>query len=135
MTKDKAIKWLKVELSYIEENVGHGREILEAYDMAIEALEAQRWHKTADEVPESDVPVLCTVQELCDYPDIGEFQVPSTFMCQGSYCSRKHFRKWFIKIKPDTAIGNDNVIAWMPLPEPYVPDTNVGEMSGSEVEE
>ena len=41
MTKDKAIKWLNVESSYIEENVGHGKEILEAYDMAIEALEQQ----------------------------------------------------------------------------------------------
>lgn len=42
MTKDEAIKWLKVESSYIEENVGHGKEILEAYDMAIEALEEKR---------------------------------------------------------------------------------------------
>lgn len=39
MTNDKAIKWLKVEASCIEEDVGHGKEILEAYDMAIEALE------------------------------------------------------------------------------------------------
>ena len=41
MTNEKAIKWLKVEASYIEEDVGHGKEILEAYDMAIEALEQQ----------------------------------------------------------------------------------------------
>lgn len=41
MTNDEAIKWLKVESSYIEENVGHGKEILEAYDMAIKALEQQ----------------------------------------------------------------------------------------------
>lgn len=41
MTNDKAIKWLKVEASYIEEDVGNGKEMLEAYDMAIEALEQQ----------------------------------------------------------------------------------------------
>ena len=41
MTNEKAIKWLKVEASYIEEDVGHGKEILEAYDMAIQALEQQ----------------------------------------------------------------------------------------------
>lgn len=41
MTNDEAIKWLKVESSYIEENVGHGNEILEAYDMATKALEQQ----------------------------------------------------------------------------------------------
>ena len=41
MTNDKAIKWLKTEASYIEENVGNGKEMLEAYDMAIEALEQE----------------------------------------------------------------------------------------------
>ena len=41
MTNDKAIKWLKVEASYIEGDVGNGKEILEAYDMAIKALEKE----------------------------------------------------------------------------------------------
>lgn len=41
MTREKAIKWLKVEASYIEEDVGSGKEMLEAYDMAIEALEQE----------------------------------------------------------------------------------------------
>ena len=41
MTNDKAIKWLQTESSYIEEDVGHGKEILEAYDIAIEALEQE----------------------------------------------------------------------------------------------
>ena len=43
MTNEKAIKWLKVEASYIEEDIGHGKEILEAYDMAIEALEREKY--------------------------------------------------------------------------------------------
>ena len=41
MTIDEAIKWLNVEASYIEEDVGNGKEILEAYDMAIKALEQE----------------------------------------------------------------------------------------------
>lgn len=41
MTNEEAIKWLKVEASYIEEDVGNGKEILEAYDMAIKALEQE----------------------------------------------------------------------------------------------
>lgn len=41
MTNEKAIKWLKVESSYIKEDIGHGKEILEAYAMAIEALEKE----------------------------------------------------------------------------------------------
>lgn len=39
MTNEEAIKWLNVEASYIEADVGNGKEILEAYDIAIEALE------------------------------------------------------------------------------------------------
>lgn len=41
MTIEEAIKWLNVEASYIEEDIGNGKEILEAYDMAIKALEQQ----------------------------------------------------------------------------------------------
>lgn len=41
MTLEEAIKWLNVEASYIEEDVGNGKEILEAYDMAIKALEQE----------------------------------------------------------------------------------------------
>lgn len=41
MTIDEAIKWLKAEASYIEADVGNGKEILEAYEMAIKALEQQ----------------------------------------------------------------------------------------------
>lgn len=41
MTTNEAIKWLKVEASCIEEDVGNGKEILEAYDMAIKALEQE----------------------------------------------------------------------------------------------
>ena len=41
MTNKEAIKWLKVEASYIESDIGHGKEILEAYDMAIEALKQE----------------------------------------------------------------------------------------------
>lgn len=55
MTNEKAIKWLKVEASYIEEDVGHGKEILEAYDMAIEALER-----------DSSVLERVKMQEPCD---------------------------------------------------------------------
>ena len=52
MTNEKAIKWLKVEASYIEEDVGHGKEILEAYDMAIKALEQTRWIPVEEALPE-----------------------------------------------------------------------------------
>jgi hypothetical protein len=38
MTREEAIKWLKVEQCCVSEE-GNGKELIEAYDMAIKALE------------------------------------------------------------------------------------------------
>lgn len=97
MTREKAIKWLKVEASYIEEDVGHGKEILEAYDMAIEALEQTRWIPCSERLPENEGVYLVTFKlsfmnfiEVCTFTKAG----------------------W-------NKVGYDEVIAWMPLPEVY----------------
>ena len=64
MTREKAIKWLKVEASYIEEDVGHGKEILEAYDMAIKALEQEsrkgEWLRMSDLSEQEDDRYKCS---------------------------------------------------------------------------
>lgn len=143
MTKDEAIKWLKVELSYIEEDVGHDKEILEAYDMAIEVLEQQqdwipiKWHEITEEEREREgYPEEWITHLDCLMPDDGQEILITVKGSKG--------RRW---VEKDTALIDDehyldsgydwvdDAIAWMPLPEPYVPDTNVGEMSESEVEE
>ena len=67
MTNKKAIKWLKIEASYIEEDVGHGKEILEAYDMAIEALEKEPCEDCI-----SRESVMVRVKEYFDNPSYDE---------------------------------------------------------------
>lgn len=97
MTNNKAIKWLKVEASYIEEDVGHGKEILEAYDMAIEALEQTRWIPCSERLPKDEGEYLVTFK--------------LSFMNFIEVCT-------FNKAGWDKG-GYDEVIAWMPLPEVY----------------
>ena len=97
MTNEKAIKWLKVEASYIEEDVGHGKEILEAYDMAIKALEQTRWIPVSERLPESDDDVLVTD----DAGGLASVGIDWLDIYSNRWCC------------------SQNVTAWMPLPNPY----------------
>ena len=105
MTNDKAIKWLKVEASYIEEDVGNGKEILEAYDMAIEALEQTRWIPCSERLPEEYIHVLC------------QFTLGGMGEC---YLAHGLFH-----IVGGLVMTCNEVIAWMPLPEPYQAESEV----------
>ena len=92
----------------------------EALDMAISALKGE-WIPVSERLPEEGVEVLCTVREMCDFPDDNEYNVPLTFIVQGHYTNHKQkiFRGWYIKVRPDCGMGTDKVIAWMPLPKQY----------------
>ena len=97
MTIDEAIKDLekikKVKFSPISQPV--------SMDMAIEALKATRWIPTSEQLPEPGVNVLvCTKQKTGTiYERIGIY----TGTAYG----------W------STGGASKNVVAWMPLPEPY----------------
>ena len=96
----------------------------ERYKEEITTLEAEikgEWIPVSERLPEYGVEVLCTVREMCDFPDDNEYDVPLTFIAQGHYINheQKIFRGWYIKVRPDCSMGTDKVIAWMPLPEPY----------------
>ena len=74
-----------------------------------------RWIPCSERLPERDVNVLAYHRNISfDYQYVSWIDDNS-----GRWCG---------------FIGNlsDDVIAWMPLPTPYVPDTNVGEMGESE---
>jgi hypothetical protein len=98
MTTEEAIKWLKVEQCCVSEE-GNGKELIEAYDMAIKALEQTKWIPVSEKPQEGRY--LCTY-EHCDGKciDFGSFD--------GDV--------WYIK-----------PIAYMPLPEPYkIPEQTFG---------
>ena len=63
---------------------------------------AQQWIPCSERLPDNEKRVLCTVQS-------GEHfcVVPCIFI--------QHTRRWL----PEVYGNHDNVIAWMPLPEPW----------------
>ena len=137
MTREEAIHYLErikqeYDCSYEEE----------ALEMSIQALEQTRWIPVSERLPEVNEPVL-----------IFQRYYSGVNITIGQYHSDEDhggYRYWqWIKYDNDFRYGIEHfgiicpdsyyVDAWMPLPEPYLPDTNIGNMSeiptGSESEE
>lgn len=103
MTKDEALKKMQAVKSYMTSGnpIWSVTEMGEAFDMAIKALNAQRWIPCSERLPEVGQDVLFSVQDL--------------FVSEG--CLRddgdwSQFRWQAIQKK-------ESVTAWMTLPEPY----------------
>lgn len=92
MTREEALSILKT--FQITGDRNH-----EAFDMAIKALE-QRWIPVSERLPEVHQDVLLSFRSL-DVLEGFRAETEPYFYCQGDY------------IEPQ------NVLAWMPLPEPY----------------
>ena len=75
------------------------------FDMAIAALEQQRWIPVTDGLPELDTEVLVTDQ----WRDIWH----ATYT---DWCGSERF------ISAEESLTIEGVIAWRPLPEPYQED-------------
>lgn len=84
-------------LNYEQGNMGEQKEVL---DMAIKALESQRWIPCNERLPEIHQDVLLSLRSL-DVVVGFRAETEPYFYCQGNY------------IEPQ------NVLAWMPLPQPY----------------
>lgn len=122
MTREEAIKELR-DASDSEVRYGdtenHYNEVLkriEALDMAIKALKQTRWIPVSERLPKENGFYLATYDgEIC-----GENE-PFTGLAEYEN------GKWV-----DDEEDYQCVLAWMPLPEPYVPKINVGGMAESE---
>ena len=96
-------------LNYEQGNMGEQKEAL---NIAIKALEQTRWISVSERLPKKYEIVLLT--------SIWHEVKKAVYIGDGLF---------------DIIINNlqkEEVIAWMPIPEPYVPDINVGEMGESE---
>lgn len=127
MTKEEAIKIIE---NYDVNGCGYchqgGKEIEKAFQMAIKALEDQRWIPVSEQPPEDCEDVFVTVK-LQDAGQEPEYQVDV-----GSYSrcrlTDQHGRRiavggiWSYCIDWDEGQDVCEVIAWMPTPKPYKED-------------
>lgn len=136
MIIDEAIRIIKIVLVVAEnfEITVQGEEFTEekckeAVDMAIEALEQEpRWIPVSERLPDE-----------CDYKSCYEVEDGAVLWTNEEGLVGMGYYYESTKTWSDTEDNPIAVIAWMPLPKPYVPDTNIGKMSeiptGEEVEE
>ena len=103
-----------IEESYQDGSYGYmdTKSIIELIEDAPTIEPEQHWIPCSERLPDNEKRVLCTVQS-------GEHfcVVPCIFI--------QHTRRWL----PEVYGNHDNVIAWMPLPEPYKADMR-GEEDG-----
>lgn len=134
MTREEAIKiisqMIKDEEGFLSDNT------VKAHKMAIKALEQEpRWIPVSERLPEvmdgtngecSDDVLICVAD--------GEHITISTGF-YGYYPKSKSSQGWWsMWAYGCVQLGSEyKVVAWMPLPKPYLPDTNIGNMSRGKV--
>lgn len=104
MTREKAIETLSIIKAYEIDNSIRGAENREAIDMAIQALEQTRWIPVSEGLPEKDGRYLTYIEN--PYDSKLSYIMVCDYTCQ-TWC-------------PDNETASNNVVAWMPLPQPYV---------------
>ena len=107
MTREEAINligWLKSKTNRDDD--------LEAIDMAIEALSAERWIPCSERLPKAEDMYQPPEQRyLCQLEAYGERKFCVLSRLKGAVSP---FWDWY-----GVAIHDSEVTAWMPLPEPY----------------
>ena len=130
MTREEAIGYLKGA------DVTVGREpktkTAEALEMAIKALEQTRWIPVSERLPEIKQHVLLSCYGRVIYgrmiSEDGNSGYPVFEICD----SVGEKRPIVLETTVHSEFTTSRIKAWMPLPQPYVPDTNDGKMGESE---
>lgn len=112
MTKEEAVRVLKLERASwsANPNLKVAQCLCDAYDMAIKALEQTRWIPVSERLPEKDGRYLAYI--------INQFDDKLRYIMTCEYLVGD-FNGWC----PDDECSSNNVVAWMPLPEEYKPES------------
>ncbi len=95
---------------------------IDACKGAIELLEQTKWISVSERLPKAGEYVDDVARYYLVQNEFGDMMV-----------ARYHSEYWeqMYQLKPIS----DEIVAWMPLPQPYVPDINIGKMAESEDKE
>ena len=103
MTDEKAIEILKAYRNQLSDSVSnHLDKDIEAFDMAIKALEQTMW-----------IPVSERMPEIHNYTQEYIVTIKGNFI-RTAFFTKTNGKSWW---------SIDNVTAWMPLPQPYKAET------------
>lgn len=133
MTNEEATRVLKLERASwsANPNLKVAQCLCDAYDMAIKALEQTRWIPVSERLPEKDGKYLVAVRSFCGLPsyiDVLNFATDLHKVYAYDFPEQRSLETfWILQTKCgfweyDAKWGCnevDDVIAWMPLPEPY----------------
>lgn len=137
MTNEEAIGILKEKCTYRDNSRGiccNYGEDYEAFDMAIKALEQTRWipvktrNITDEEREKEDYPKEWHSILECKMPEEGEEILVTIKGHKENYVEKdtayNDWDGWYLDGGYD---WGEDVIAWMPLPEPYKAESEVAE--------
>lgn len=106
------------------------QEAINAWNEREERIE-NNWVPVSDGLPEDEEEVIVTRKFLGLHVGTCDYLEPRTYV-EVAWIEDERWRSESDEYKVAFNRHTDP-IAWMPLPKPYVPDTNVGEMLESEV--
>lgn len=102
MNREEAVSWIKYHINTTEYD--DTDELKIALDMAIKALEQDKWIPVSERLPEDEQEIL--------------FSTKTGRVHSGKYHDDDSANQWYSH-KDKCRAWNNVVTAWMPLPEPY----------------
>ena len=101
MTNEEAIEVIKQDIP-----CEHDTDLIEAFDIAIKAIEQTTWIPVSERLPEDEQEIL--------------FSTKTGRVHSGKYHDDDSANQWYSH-RDKCRAWNNVVIAWMPLPKPYEP--------------
>ena len=120
ISREDAIRWVKTECNPYGKptlDFESGKKVIEHLEQMPSAQPEQRWIPCSERLPEEYGEFLVTMTEKAKAKDLG-FDIDETYIRKMRYNSNgwqlpRHIPSWI-----NEAV-KDEVLAWMPLPEPY----------------
>ena len=126
MTREEAIMILENLRPKNADSRFSACEIGDALNMAIKALEQTRWIPVSDRLPEDGI-YLVTVERIAGVPRIETKSFAKDLTRVDNFRFRKPKCGWYDYDSEYGCWEDTQIIAWMPLPQPYKGESEVEE--------